>query len=132
MKITISKRFTSVELYKSLVPVVKNLKTNKAFFEDMQTCITGIEYINGRSIFGMCKNSVELKSLELYGITDQASFTLHVQVYGWCHADEKVRDFIADLSIYGKLTDDGTYFEWDEASPTGAPLKMHAKMYLEA
>jgi hypothetical protein len=65
-------------------------------------------------------------------MTGEASFTLTAQVYGWANKNDKVRDFIADLSIYGRLTDEGAYFEWDEATSTGAPQKMNAKIYLEA
>lgn len=132
MKITICKRFTSVEMYPELVKMAKKFRETPQAMEDMKTCITGIEYINSLPVYCLNKNSVELKNLELYEITGEASFTLKARVCGVADKNDKVCDFIADLSIYGRLTDEGAYFEWDEASSTGAPQKMNTKLYLEA
>jgi hypothetical protein len=134
MKFTVNKGLTSVEVYEKMPEILKKFKANKAILDDIKTCVAGITHLEGRNIYGVWKDDVELREIEFYGLTaGRISFTLYAQIAGWLSLpDERVRDFIANLSIFGEITDDGEYFKFDEATSTGAPASFNTKLYIEA
>ena len=120
MEFKIDKKHTTVAMFGKVSEIVKKFRKNKAIFDDMETCISGIEMIHGCSIFG---KRVSLESIELFAVT--------AEVTGWCHHEDKVRDFIAKLRIYGGITDNGDYFMWSESEENGAPAQFAEEFYIK-
>jgi hypothetical protein len=129
MKITVSKKHTTVAEFGRIAELAKKIRKNPVFLDDMKTCVQGIDVIGSKILFGV---NAELIELELYGLTDiSTQFTLKALLCGWTSHGEENPEFMARLNIYGEITDDGEYFKFDEVDETGAPTKFTARMFIE-
>lgn len=128
MEFKIDKKSTTVAMFGEVAEIVRKLRKNGAVQEDMKTCIAGIDKISGHLLFGKV---VKLDGIELFAVTEKVQFCLKAEVTGWLCRDEKVREFIAKLRIYGEITDNGEYFAWDQSKENGAPADFNARLYIE-
>jgi hypothetical protein len=130
MKITIDQKYTTVNLYKVIREKLPEIRKNKSMFEDMLIYLQGIRELEGWELHS-CR--AEIREIEIFG-TFFPTMRAEAILEGVCSngAGERCKDYIARVSIYGELTDEYTYFKWQEANEDGTPAaaSISAKMYL--
>ena len=119
MKISIDKKFITVGLFEELKAKLPEIRKNKAMFEDMQTCISGIRDLGKWEAYS-CK--AEIREIEIFG-TFTATIRVKAILSGLATKGGDAMDYIATANIYGEFTDDYTYFKWSETAPDGSPAK---------
>jgi hypothetical protein len=128
MKITIDKKYTSVENYEKFKSTVAEMRKNPNMFEDMETTIKGLQRIDK---FEVSIAKVKIENIQLFGFFDDVEFCSEVEASGMTWHNGKYGEYIAKLRIYGKITDNGQYFEWAKSNEIGAPEVMNTKIFVE-
>lgn len=128
MKITIDKKYTSVENYEKFKATIAEMRKNSNIFEDMETTIKGLQRIDK---FEVSIDKVKIENIQLFGFFDEVEFCSEVEVYGMTWYNRQYGQYIAKLRIYGKITDNGQYFEWAKSDEIGAPEVMSAQVFVE-
>lgn len=128
MDFSINKEHTTITNYGNFRALLKKIRSNRAMLEDMKVCLQGIQKLRGEYLYAP---EVKLLKLELLGITDEAQFCLSAEVEGWMAGEERVKNIIAKLRIWGTITDGGEYFQWDKTEENGAPAEFNVRLYAE-
>lgn len=128
MKITIDKKYTSVENYEKFKSTVAEMRKTPNMFEDMTTTIKGLQRIDK---FEVSIEKVKIENIQLFCFFDDVEFCSEVEVSGMTWYNSKYGEYIVKLRIYGKITDNGQYFEWAKSNEIGAPEVMNAKIFVE-
>lgn len=130
MKITIDQKYTTVNMYKVIREKLPEIRKNKSMFEDMLIYLQGIRELEGWDLHSV---KAEIRSIEIFG-TFTPAVRVEAILEGICSngVGEHCNDYIARVSVYGELTDEYTYFKWQEANEDGTPAaaSIRAKIYL--